>query len=108
MKRQIKHLINQKFEELNRRDRWFGWTVNIIGIILTCVSLFFIIKFRQHWNLDEVLGQLRADIQVLYHWCQRLEEQLSDFRNFQTFTSILLFVYGVALIVMAIYILLRP
>jgi len=104
---QVENLINQKFEELDRRDKVFGWILGISGLIATAVSIFVTIKFRRVWNIDKTLVELRADIQHLYRWCQNLDKRIESFRTFQTVTILLFCIYGAILLIFIGYMTLR-
>lgn len=116
---ELEMLVNKKFEELDRRDKLLGWIIGILGALATVGGTIFAFRFKQHWNLDKTIndirtniqqmradmGQIREDVQYLYGWCERLANRIHRFRDFQVITIVLFIVYGVALVIICVIIL---
>ncbi|MDE0017262.1 MAG: hypothetical protein OXU51_13845 [Candidatus Poribacteria bacterium] len=95
---QIRNLINEKLDERDKQQTWFGWVLAFLSIAVTVAGTIFSIRFKQHLDLAKEFRQIREDIAELQRWYRDIARRLY---TLQTFVIVLALLYGVAIGILA-------
>lgn len=95
---QITNLINEKLDERDKQQTWFGWVLAFLSIVVTVAGTIFSIRFKQHLDLAKEFRRIREDIAELQRWYRDIARQL---HTLQIFVIVLALLYGVAIGILA-------